>query len=124
MDINEIRFHNSTSGKVCMTPQQHQQEKNEVLDVLRRGECSIIYEKLNGDLRTATGTLREDLIPVEFLPKHKVSSEVTPLNQTEEMVQYSGLVHYFDLVSKGWRNFYMQNLKSISYGESKVESNG
>jgi len=97
-----------------MTLTEKQNYKNEILDILRLGECFLVYYKLNGDVRVASGTLKRDLIPPEFLPKSEISS---PLDQTEKNIEYSGLVHYFDLGSKGWRNFYMENLKSISLRE-------
>jgi hypothetical protein len=87
------------------------QNRNEVLDALRLGVCSLVYEKLNGDIRQANGTLKEGLIPKEFLPKSK-EMEVTPLEQKDP----NQLIHYFDLGANGWRCFWPENLKSLKLG--------
>lgn len=79
-------------------------KKNETLTALHLGECSLVYTKLNGELRTATGTLKLDLIPKEFLPKNKEPQEQKP--ETD-------LVHYFDTDVKGWRCFWLENLQSL-----------
>ena len=76
--------------------------KDEILNALRMGECFLIYTKLDDSVRCATGTLKTDLIPKEFLPKPdgiKKNSE--------------HLVHYFDINSKGWRCFLVDRLNQL-----------
>ena len=80
--------------------------KNEVKFALQLGERCLVYTKLNEETRTAMGTTNLDLIPKEFHPKTKeVPAEPKP--ETD-------LIHYYDINSKGWRCFWLENLISLS----------
>ena len=81
---------------------------NETKDALRLGACTILYEKLDGDIRVALGTLKQELIPEKFLPKNRDE------NRGPESETGDGLIHYFDIGSQGWRCFWLENLKSIA----------
>jgi hypothetical protein len=87
------------------------ENKNETLNALRMGACSLVYVKLNGDVRVATGTLNKDLIPKESQPKTKVE-------KPEEIISY------YDLDSQGWRCFWLENLRSLKVNETEVDANG
>jgi hypothetical protein len=89
---------------------------NETLDALKIGVCSMVYTKMDGEVRHATGTLNPHLIPGEFHPKKKPVTEETPneLARRKDLETPSDLVHYFDFGSKGWRCFWLENLKSLS----------
>ncbi len=85
-----------------------QQNKSEILLALRSGLCTFTYEKLDGEVRVATGTLMSEMIPEEFQPKTRVGNP-SP-NGTVE----TDLVKYFDFGAKGWRSFRAENLKTLS----------
>ena len=74
---------------------------NETKDALRQGLCTLVYEKLDGEMRTAIGTLNSDFIPVRFTPKNTGHPNVD-------------LVSYFDVDRQGWRSFWPERLRSLS----------
>lgn len=76
-------------------------EKATVKNLLRSGECSILYTKTNGEERTARGTTNLDLVPQD---QHPASSEE----------DYGQQVRYFDLDKAGWRSFVLERMVSIS----------
>jgi len=77
---------------------------NETLIALRAGNCNLIYQKMNGDIRVAVGTLNLNLVPKENWPKIS----------TQEPNKENELIHYYDQTINGWRCFWMENLKSLS----------
>lgn len=89
-----------------MTPTETKKNKNEVLEALRIGLCKLIYEKLNGDIRIAEGTLHVDFIPTDCLPKSNDLNKSTNLGPTD-------LVTYFDTGVCGWRTFYVDHLQHL-----------
>ena len=68
---------------------------------MREGEVKFKYTKKNGEIREALGTLNSDVYGKENEPKGNGYS--VPENQ----------IRYYDLNSKGWRSFIIDNL--ISY---------
>ena len=121
----------------------NEQKINETVEALRLGVCTLIYTKIDGEVRQATGTLDPHLIPGEFHPKTKVHDcigddcikcrkgvyQLVPLLYDDILhcnvcdapiarwtpYQIQGeLIHYFDLGSNGWRCFRMENLQSLS----------
>ena len=65
---------------------------------LHKGIVEFKYKKKNGEERTAKGTLNEDIIGKENLPKG-TGYEITDTN-----------IRYYDLNSEGWRSFIVDNL--------------
>lgn len=68
--------------------------------ILAEGECFLQYKKMDGTLRTTTGTIRTDLIPKELRPQ-----------ATRERT--FGLISYYDTASQGWRSFFSERLERI-----------
>ena len=64
---------------------------------LHKGIVEFKYKKKNGEERTAKGTLNEDIIGKENLPKG-TGYEITDTN-----------IRYYDLNSEGWRSFLIEN---------------
>ena len=64
---------------------------------LHKGIVEFKYKKKNGDERIAKGTLNEDIIGKENLPKG-TGYEITDTN-----------IRYYDLNSEGWRSFLVEN---------------
>lgn len=72
-----------------------------LIERMQNGSVKFSYTKLDGTLRTATGTTKLEMIPEEYHPKD------TGMN-TPEAVQ-----RYFDIDKNGWRSFTKTNLVSI-----------
>jgi hypothetical protein len=69
---------------------------------LAEGECFLQYKKLDGTLRTTTGTTNNELIPEE--------------SQAGTMRKPNGpqdLISYYDTASQGWRSFYPYTLERV-----------
>lgn len=64
---------------------------------LHKGIVEFKYKKKNGEERIAKGTLNEDIIGKENLPKG-MGYEITDTN-----------IRYYDLNSEGWRSFLIEN---------------
>lgn len=65
---------------------------------LREGEVKFRYAKKNGEIREALGTLNSDVYGKENEPTGNGRS--VPENQ----------IRYYDINSKGWRSFIIDNL--------------
>ena len=70
----------------------------EFKDALHQGEVEFVYNKKNGEERTALGTLKMDIIGEENMPKG--TGREKPNN----------VICYYDLNSEGWRSFVEDNL--------------
>ena len=64
---------------------------------LHKGIVEFKYKKKNGEERIAKGTLNEDIIGKENLPKG-TGYDITNTN-----------IRYYDLNSEGWRSFLVEN---------------
>lgn len=82
-------------------------EINNFRDELRRGIVSFSYAKVNGDCRTALGTLNNMLIPADKMPK---SADEPDLSK-----ERLGIITYYDLDKDGWRSFYFYSLINIDH---------
>ena len=71
--------------------------------LLRSGIVEFKYTKKNGEIRDARGTLSIDVMGKENEPKG--GGKEYPEN----------VIRYYDLNSKGWRSFLIENL--IEYGK-------
>lgn len=67
-------------------------------NALRKRIVEFKYNKKNGETRTARGTLNIDLIGQENTP-NGTNSKTFPDNQ----------IRYYDIDSKGWRSFLVEN---------------
>lgn len=81
--------------------------KNQMLDELRNGICTVTFTKVNGEERVMPCTLQESTIPVNMLPKG-VGKE-----KPEDVVSV------FSIDSSAWRSFKVNNVVSFvnSIGE-------
>lgn len=59
-------------------------------DLLKEGKVRFEYTKRNGEIREASGTLKRDLIPVQFVEK-------------TNLIAFTNL-RYFDLDKQSWRS--------------------
>lgn len=76
--------------------------KEQVQEMLRKGECSFIFMKANGEEREANGTLHPDYLPIQDEDAPKGNS-----NETDETVTY------WDLDACNWRRFRLDSLLSF-----------
>ena len=67
-------------------------------NALRKRIVEFKYNKKNGETRTANGTLNIDLIGQENTP-NGTNGKTFPDNQ----------IRYYDIDSKGWRSFLVEN---------------
>lgn len=70
-----------------------------ILEKLALGEHTVVFKKVNGDIRTLKGTLDRDLVELY----------TTFVEQKDE----SDVYRIFDLENKNWRAFRLENLISV-----------
>ena len=73
---------------------------------LRAGTCRVVFEKLNGELRDMTCTLKQDEIPGHHQPK-------TTIDEEEGMLKTITAVKVFDVNADGWRSFRVENVREF-----------
>ena len=78
-----------------------QTDKERIQETLRKGECSFVFRKANGEEREANGTLHPD-----YLPMRDEDAASGGSNETEETVTY------WDLDACNWRRFRIDSLIS------------
>lgn len=71
--------------------------------VLRDGEATIVFTKIDGTERTMNCTLSEEKIPFEFAPKG--------VNRAKN----DEILAVFDLENQGWRSFRWDSVKSVNF---------
>lgn len=80
--------------------------RDEILDVLRQGTCSLRYKKVDGAKRVAEATLSPELIPEAKMPSN---NNATYSDET---------IRYYDLNVEGWRSFRVENFEQVDLNES------
>ncbi|RLA60640.1 MAG: hypothetical protein DRQ89_12510 [Epsilonproteobacteria bacterium] len=73
--------------------------KEEIQEVLRQGECEVIFRKANGDEREMICTLHSDYLPAVDPDAPKGES-----NETEDVVTV------WDIEAAGWRRFRIDSI--------------
>lgn len=74
----------------------------EVIAMLDRSVCRVVFYKVDGTLREMIGTRLADKIPQKF-------------NSSKDNWRETGeLVRLYDIEKEGWRSFVMTNLVFIS----------
>lgn len=73
---------------------------------LRAGTCRVVFEKLNGEMRDMTCTLKQDEIPGHHQPK-------TTIDEAEGMLKTITAVKVFDVNADGWRSFRVENVREF-----------
>jgi len=74
-------------------------KKEKIQEILRKGECGIIFRKANGDEREMLCTLHPD-----YLPLQDKDSSSGDNNETEHVVTV------WDIEAQGWRRFRIDSL--------------
>tara|TARA_R100001082_G_C4256252_1_gene113610 strand:- start:128 stop:385 length:258 start_codon:yes stop_codon:yes gene_type:complete len=78
--------------------------RQELIEQLRFGVVTVIFKKVNGDLREMSCTLSEDVIPPTNSNNKKNTQEVLPV---------------WDTNKNAWRSFRLDNIVSILVGEQE-----
>ena len=74
-------------------------KKEEIQNLLRQGECEVVFTKANGDERQMVCTLHPDFLPYVDHDAPKGQS-----NETDEAVTV------WDVEAQGWRKFRIDSL--------------
>ena len=100
MDAEHIEYvHNMSNGK---SADETEAFADELRTKLHEGIVSFKYRKVNGDERTAVGTLKLDV-----LKKYNAMPTVTLQQSSNDCIRY------YDLNSEGWRSCKIENLLEI-----------
>jgi hypothetical protein len=81
----------------------------EIKTALMNGIYTVTFTKVDGTTRVMQCTLKEDLIPVDMLPKTKETLTTTLQNDTEERAVMS----VWDLEKNAWRSFRTENVTNL-----------
>jgi len=73
---------------------------------LRAGTCRVVFEKLNGEMRDMTCTLKQDEIPGHHQPK-------TAIDEEEGVLKTITALKVFDVNADGWRSFRVENVREF-----------
>jgi hypothetical protein len=82
--------------------------RNEMLDALRQGLCTVTFTKVNGEERVMDCTLRADMIPEEMLPKGDDN-----LDLKEGLDATISVIRTYDVRAAGWRSFRVENVTNF-----------
>ena len=77
------------------------------LENLRQGLCSVLFEKVNGDMRQMVCTLSPELVPEDKWPE----GENDPAQQNENL--NSEYVRVFDTEISEWRSFRIDSVETF-----------
>lgn len=80
--------------------------RDEMIDALRNGLCTVTFEKINGEERVMDCTLSMDMIPPDHQPK-------TDGNLAEGIERTIDVVKAYDLRAAGWRSFRVDKVKTF-----------
>jgi len=75
--------------------------RKELIEHLRFGIVTVVFKKVNGDLREMTCTLSQDVVPPTTSNNKKTNTDVLPV---------------WDTNKKAWRSFRLDNIVSILVG--------
>jgi hypothetical protein len=76
-------------------------DRNEMIEQLRKGFCTVKFKKVNGDERLMDCTLKEEYIP----ENHRPTTAATTYNEE--------VIRVYDVRADGWRSFRYDNVISF-----------
>ena len=88
--------------------------KEELKTLLEQNVMLVSFNKLNGDRRDMTCTLRDDIKPK--------ATKTDPLSQKAVREVSDAVVSVWDVNAKGWRSFRYERVISIDYVEEYEQS--
>jgi len=90
----------------------NQFSRDELRDLLVANVLQVTFDKLNGDERVMTCTLKRDILPAAVASK--VDSDTKKAAETSLSV--------WDVNANGWRSFRMDKIKSVAHVDLEVEA--
>lgn len=79
--------------------------KNELIEMMKTSVVEVVFEKVDGTLRTMEATLSDAIIPEQPAPSSEVNRNRKP-NETVQVV--------WDAAAQGWRTFRWTSVKSVN----------
>jgi WYL_2, Sm-like SH3 beta-barrel fold len=79
--------------------------KYSLVETLKNGVVTVVFEKVNGDERTMRATLDPSLMP-QVITEEGSESQV-------KRVQNENVINAWDVDANGWRSFRIDSIKSI-----------
>ena len=76
-------------------------ERQKLMDALFKGKVTVTFDKVNGEERVMTCTLKDDLLPESF--------DSNKLKDPNEEISTNQAV--WDITADGWRSFRWDKLK-------------
>lgn len=77
-------------------------EKDAIFDLLRHNVCTVVFEKVNGEMRKMKCTLMEDRLP-----------EGVTVGKTDA-THHDNFLAVYDIENEGWRGFRINSIQSIN----------
>ena len=77
--------------------------RNQIVNQLMNGECTVSFKKADGTLRVMKCTLKPDLLPVF---EEKTEKKARKVNED--------VIAVFDVENNGWRSFRVDSVVSIA----------
>ena len=78
--------------------------RNEMMEMLQKSQCRVIFTKLNGEERNMICTLKDDVIP-------KATKD--PITQKKVRDLNEEVLAVWDVNKEGWRSFRISNVVSF-----------
>lgn len=78
--------------------------RDDMVNKLRAGFCTVTFNKVNGDERIMECTLKEDFIPENERPK----------DTTEGVDRTLDVIRAYDVRAAGWRSFRVENVTNFN----------
>ena len=84
---------------------EYTMDREYIVDRLKQGLLEVTFNKVNGDERVMTCTLKEGIVPA--------ATKKDPLSQKKVREVNPEVVSVWDTSAKGWRSFRLTNVTNI-----------
>ena len=84
---------------------EYTMDREYIVDRLKQGLLEVTFNKVNGDERVMTCTLKEGIVPA--------ATKTDPLSQKKVREVNPEVVSVWDTSAKGWRSFRLTNVTNI-----------
>lgn len=91
-----------------LTNWEDSEQQQQLIEALRTRQVTVDFNKVNGEFRSMTCTLSEDLIPVDKYPKTEDESV------TKKKISNQAL-RVFDINKQEWRSFRWSNIVDVTF---------
>jgi len=87
-------------------------DREQMIEALRTGVCTVTFTKKSGENRVMPCTLNMDLIPADMHPKGGEDA------LTEGLEKTISAIRVYAPESEGWRSFIVDNVQEFVVGQS------